>query len=129
MNRTITRSQWLKLYGIMRRNGANMSFREAEDDLASKALIAERIKRLAEDGKIAIVYGGMDCDGARWDNRVAIMPAVLVVVLHWIDTYHEHAEGPQWQRIESPSRAPKRSTTRDLALEAFENGHSHVLYV
>ena len=76
---------------------------------------------------VAVVYGGMDCDCSRWDDRVAILPAVPTVVSRWVDRYHDGAEGPQWTRISRPSRAPKKSTSRDLALEAFEDGHPHVV--
>ena len=39
------------------------------------------------------------------------------------------AEGPQWQTLQKPSFAADLiEDDRDLALEAFEDGHSHVLF-
>lgn len=98
------------------------------DWLASRADLAARVATLAEEGEVAIVFGGMDCDCARWDDRVATVPALPVAVVQWIDRYHEGAEGPQWTRLERPSVARDlRSSSRDLALEAFEDGHPHVV--
>jgi len=99
------------------------------DRLAERVRQQTRIAELAENGRIAIVYGGIDCDGGRWDNRVALVPATVVAVNRWIDRYHFNAEGPQWQTLARPSEvADLREDTRDLALEAFEDGHAHVLF-
>lgn len=112
------------------RRAIRLSCRPACDDhIANHARFVERVRACVEDGMVAVVYGGMDCDCSRWDDRVVLLPAVPVVVDKWICDYHDGAEGPQWTRISRPSRAPKKSTSRDLALEAFENGHPHVVYL
>lgn len=104
------------------------SCRPAEHDrIANHARFVEQVRVCAEFGEVAVVYGGMDCDCSMWEDRVVLLPAVPVVVDKWICDYHDGAEGPQWTRISRPSRAPKKSTSRDLALEAFENGHPHVV--
>jgi hypothetical protein len=108
-------------------------FRELNrNKVDSLALRIERKKQLAdlqEDGIVAIVYGGIDCDGGRWDNRVSLVPATITAVEQWAERYHAQAEGPQWQRLERPSVAADLvEDDRDLALEAFEDGHAHLLY-
>jgi hypothetical protein len=103
--------------------------RNKVDFLARRADLKARIGQLQENGKIAIVYGGTDCDGGRWDNRVSEVPAIPVAVGRWHDRYEAQAEGPQWQTLEKPSIAPDVvGDDRNLALEAFEDGHSHVLF-
>ncbi|WP_262267278.1 MULTISPECIES: hypothetical protein [Microvirga] len=97
--------------------------------LARRADLKTRIGQLQESGKVAIVYGGIDCDGGRWDNRVSMVPAIPMAVERWYDRYEAQAEGPQWQTLEKPSVASDLvEDDRDLALEAFEDGHSHVLF-
>jgi hypothetical protein len=104
--------------------------RMPEDYLAKRAEFAARIHQFAEDGFVAVVYGGMDCDCARWDDRVVILPAIPTVVVHWIDQYNEGAEGPQWTNLERPSIANELTpSSRDLALEAFEDGHPHSIHL
>ncbi|WP_114947272.1 hypothetical protein [Microvirga calopogonii] len=103
--------------------------RNKVDFLARRADLKAKISDLQEGGKVAIAYGGIDCDGGRWDNRVSTVPASPVAVERWYDRYEARAEGPQWQTLEKPSVASDLvEDDRDLALEAFEDGHSHVLF-
>jgi hypothetical protein len=103
--------------------------RNKVDFLARRADLKTKIAELQEGGKVAIVYGGIDCDGGRWDNRVSEVSAIPVAVERWYDRYEAQAEGPQWQILEKPSVAADLvEDDRDLAMEAFEDGHSHVLF-
>lgn len=100
------------------------------DRLEQRAERAVRIAERQEGGEVAIVYGGVDCDGGRWDDCTAIVPATVVAVEHWLNDYYDGAEGPQWHRLSRPSSARELTrSSRDLALEAFEDGHAHVIYV
>ena len=86
--------------------------------------MAAHIAKHSENGQVAMVYGGMDCDGARWDNRIERVPATVMHVERWANNYMDNAEGPQWWHIESPSEVHDlKPSMRDIALEAFENGH------
>lgn len=86
------------------------------------------IRDCAENGKVALVRGGCDCDGVQYGGDVSIVKATVAAVdarvehdLHW-------ADGPMYHTIMRPSEARRvQRTQRDLALEAFENGHSHYL--
>lgn len=141
-----TRDAYRAIWRSARKNGWTHKFvgNMGVDRLAERALTAERIHGMAELTRlpdwswyrpgqtvpcIAIVTSGMDCDGARWDNAVHIVPAIPSMVDQWLDSYYTGAEGPQSHYFARPSatRALKR-TTRDLAMEAHENGHDHVLY-
>jgi hypothetical protein len=103
--------------------------RHKVDLLARRANLKKSLAELQEGGEVAIVYGGIDCDGGRWDNRVTKVSAIPVAGERWHDRYEAQAEGPQWQRLEKPSAAADLiEDDRDLALEAFEDGHSHVLF-
>lgn len=118
----------LTLRQAMRNVGKIMS-RDVEDHLANRAVLARRIAELAEDGRVVLVTGGMDCDCASWDGRTRTLPATFVHVNRAIERLYEDAEGPvRWDLTSPMVGAGIRETHRDLALEAFEDGHPHVVY-
>lgn len=97
------------------------------DPLERRTTLAQTIADLSENGQIQIVYGGIDCDGGRWDDHTVIVPATVMHVRIWVQNYMDAAEGPQWWHLDRPS-AQYQHSSRDLALEAFEEGHPHVIY-
>ena len=89
----------------------------------------QSIARCAEGGKVAVVWSGRDCDGACYEHSVAIVEAKKKAVDAHIEHTYEWADGPCAYYIERPSVARDlKYSSRDLALEAFEDGHSHVIY-
>lgn len=124
-----------------------MSFREiyySANFLAARRMIRERqapdwmqkrwelfclLSDCAEHGEVAVVTAGMDCDCSCWSGRVSILPANVMFVERWLNEFYDSAEGPQSHEIMRPSEARSiKSSSRDLALEAFEDGHAHVVY-
>lgn len=94
--------------------------------LEEKAQMKAAISSMEENGEIALVNRGMDCDGCAWENSVTILPAILTVVLKHQDDAFKWADGPMSFRIERPSVAKAlRRSQRDLGAEAFEDGHPH----
>ena len=99
------------------------------DKLAERQRRAERLASLAEDGRICIVSSGMDCDGCRWSGRVYEFDAIPFAVERFIEKEYEWADGPLRLELASPSECEEvEYESRDLALEAFEDGHPHCLY-
>lgn len=99
------------------------------DPLLDRKKLADMIHLANEGGYIAVVHGGRDCDMAQWDNNVTVLPANTLKVERWIENLYEWADGPRWWRITTLSEAASlRASSRDLALEAFEDGHPHVVY-
>lgn len=92
------------------------------------ATLGERVK--GRKGLwIAMVNGGMDCDCSKWDNAVSLVRATVKACDAWVEAFYSGAEGPQWFCVERPSVAAElERSSRDLALEAFEDGHPHVVY-
>ena len=46
------------------------------------------------------------------------------------ENYYCYAEGHQWHRYMTVEDAEKlRETSRDLAMESYENGHSHTIKI
>tara|TARA_Y100001973_G_C5011078_1_gene238388 strand:- start:21 stop:509 length:489 start_codon:yes stop_codon:yes gene_type:complete len=93
------------------------------DHLAYKANLANTIKECTEDGKFASNWDRTDCDSFNvissftWDADTP-----LVKIVADIQDGYEQAEGRVSHYISKPSEMTEFKT-RDLALEAFENGH------
>ena len=78
---------------------------------------------------VAIVFSGRDCDGVAYNGDVHYVRAELLAVEGRIDWYGAQADAPWHHYIARPSDAMTLAyESRDLTLEAFEDGHSHVIY-
>lgn len=89
-----------------------------------------KLRDYAEGGKIALVWGGRDCDGVQYSGHVSLVNATLQDVESSIDQAYEWADGPMYWELMRPSEAESvERTSRDLTMEAYEDGHAHVLYV
>lgn len=89
-----------------------------------------RIAECAEDGKVALIESGMDCDGVVYGGRVHMIDAHWRAVLAKEHHIGQWADGPFNLRIERPTIAEEiEYHSRDLGAEAFENGHAHSLHV
>tara|TARA_R100001369_G_scaffold12797_2_gene26967 strand:+ start:700 stop:1206 length:507 start_codon:yes stop_codon:yes gene_type:complete len=99
------------------------------DKLYEKVAYKKYIDKHEENGKVAIVSGGMDCDHTRWDDDVDILDANIVSVNQWEQRFYDGAEGQQWWSLETMAYANSLSpSSRDLAMEAFEDGHPYNIY-
>ena len=88
-----------------------------------------RLAQCAEDGQVAMVWSGMDCDCVKYEGAVRMVEATVAAVEKAADDYYSWADGPCGYYLERPSVARRlRYESRDLALEAFEDGHPHVVY-
>lgn len=122
IDRAMTREQWAQVHRILRKCGTMP--RPADDYNAS---IAAQVNACAENGKVAVNYSGMDCDCAQFSGSV-VLPALPVAVRHYIDDALKWADGLLSHRVERPSERA-RPWSRDLAMEAFENGHPYSIHI
>lgn len=91
-----------------------------------RAALAALIERCAEDGKIAVVESGRDCDCVEYSGKVSIIEATARAFHAHEQGVAEWADGPFHLAIEKPSVARGiQAESRDLALEAYEDGHPH----
>ena len=103
--------------------------RDKNDLLEIKNREILKIKKYAENGRVLIVYGGRDCDGSQSDGYTELLDAGYYSTQKFIDNLYEGADGPIWYEYAKPSDAENITVeTRDLALEAYENGHNHIIY-
>tara|TARA_R100001509_G_C4858325_1_gene212484 strand:+ start:407 stop:877 length:471 start_codon:yes stop_codon:yes gene_type:complete len=106
-----------------------ISTRLRKDKLTAKESIINHIKSKTENGKVAVVWSGVDADCVSWGNRVDVVSSSYVQIEKMLNDTYEGSEGSIDFYYEKPSIAQKlNETSRDLAMEAFENGHPHVVY-
>lgn len=97
-----------------------------DSKINERARIAEAFTRFAQGGKIGIVRSGMDCDCSRYVNaRVIKVPGVFKFQIDE-RRHQEWLDGPEHTSICAPDELPE-SWSRDLALEAFEDGHPYAV--
>lgn len=84
------------------------------------------LTELAEDGKIAVIESGRDCDCVEYFGQVHIIDATKQAYDKLYDDTAEWADGPFHFQLERPSVAEGVTPiSRDLVMEAHENGHPH----
>ena len=87
--------------------------------------IAARLAQLGD--RVVMVESGMDCDCAYGVHWREIESRSLVAIDRDVERIFDYAEGPTSVQLVNLDEAPE-PYTRDLALEAFEDGHPHVVY-
>ena len=123
VERTFTRTQWRKLYRIMRKVGDRGDITPG-GELADRAKIAGTIAKYIDDaGMVGVVKSGRDCDGVEYCYGSAERTTVMSFV-HERDDMYAWADGPCYLSICSVDDLPE-SYSRDLVMEAHENGHPH----
>lgn len=106
--------------------------RRARFDLtAENAGWRETLDRCWRDGKIGVVVSGMDCDCSAYSRQYTVaMPNSVQAIKRWFYDHCDALDGPETQRFVRPDQVDKtQNWSRDLALEAFEEGHPHVVYM
>ena len=100
---------------------------QATEARVARQSLIRRIAELQVGGQVAVWESGRDCDSVRYRGFKCLIPATVAE----FDALYEHenqwADGPFSLWVESPLLERQRCS-RDLALEAFEDGHSHVIY-
>jgi hypothetical protein len=94
-----------------------------------RADLAKVLTAASENGVVAEIDSGRDCDMASWLYINHIPTPTVSAAIARIDRQQDGAEGPCGIYYDKPSRAPEDTVERDLILEAFEDGHAHCVYV
>lgn len=90
-----------------------------------------RIRALARKhpGYVALVESGRDCDGVQYSGIVRYVKATFDSVNDAIADIRYWSDGPCHISIAKPSEVDGiEYTSRDLGMEAFENGHAHCIH-
>lgn len=86
--------------------------------------VLEAIIKYEHNGKIAVVESGRDCDGVEYDGHRRVIDATVDAFYALEDEIGEYADGPFHLQI-VPFNMEVERTSRDLVMEAHENGHRH----
>lgn len=101
---------------------------QARERRLARLTLAQRIASCAEGGKILVLESGRDCDGCQYSGKQHTIAATLAAYDALDARLGDWADGPYSLSVARPSEAGSvRYTSRDLGLEAFENGHPHVI--
>lgn len=99
--------------------------------LAERQTLRKRLAECATNNNTVFVHRhGRDCDGVT-HSRLVEFPANIDGYTAAVDNVLEWADGPEYFDILTPEQATRfqPEPQRDLNMEAFENGHPHVIYV
>ncbi len=102
--------------------------RADDSDIGQRAKLYERVAPYVVDGKVALNVSQMDCDCSKWTQSDVIDAVPLLAVEREVWRIYENAEGPIFGLWFSKPEDAAEYESRDLALEAFENGHAHIVY-
>ena len=104
--------------------------RKPSDYFAERLDLQKLISANSENGQVVILESGMDCDCVAFSNQKYKVAALPIAVRTEMDRIYGNAEGPCHLSITSPSAAKAMDyRSRDLGMEAYENGHpSRVSY-
>lgn len=96
---------------------------------ANLMLLIHLIAEKAEGGKVCAIESGRDCDGVQYAGKVHTIAANIDAWRKLDDDLGKWADGPYCLSVASPSEARGiQYESRDLVMEAHEDGHPHVIY-
>ena len=102
---------------------------ELTEHRMARQAVHKKLADLAEEGKVAIVWSGRDCDCVSYQGEVHVIEANIKAFDKELNDAYAWADGPCGWYIERVSIAKAiRYQSRDLILEAFEDGHQHCVF-
>ena len=127
-DRDMTREQWNKLRAIMKKVGEWGQWQGAmarADLLQERAAIADTLREFADDeGYVGVVESGRDCDCVSYCGGTRRKFAGAFEFEKYRQDACYWADGPHYVTLCEVSEIPEYRS-RDLALEAYEDGHAH----
>lgn len=128
----ISRKQWKRIAKIALQEGAGPrgQTRPIDYTINDRATWKAAIGRATVGGKVGVIVSGMDCDCCKyWRESVVDAPPSVVAWLRGYEHHCSYLDGPETLSFVTPDKVQDGySESRDLALEAFEDGHPHVVY-
>jgi hypothetical protein len=100
-------------------------YRMDDSVIGCRAALHTAFSPYVVDGKVALNVDQMDCDCARWTQGSVIDAVSVLAVERRVNMIYEDAEGPIYGLWFSKPKQKAEYVSRDLAMEAFEDGHAH----
>lgn len=100
--------------------------RAVDFSINERAELLDQINRAKlPDGTMWVSQSGRDCDGSAYQWSAYKIPATLMAYYKETHQIGDSADGPFHLNIHNKNNLPK-SWSRDLAMEAYEDGHPHL---
>jgi hypothetical protein len=116
------------LRDILRDRGLEVRTRWLHERINERGEVEEAIMDVAVDGEIPVLKWARDCDMCE-STSVRVIPATVSAFEALKRQMYYDAEGPfSLEVIDWEQYAEFNPTFRDRALEAFEDGHAHIIY-
>ena len=125
-------AMWREMLRVVQWAGnknANSNFR-LHGNINGRAMLWDEINEHAVDGRVGMIQSGMDCDCSSYHYEGIIdVPKGALIHQKEVEGHEAYLEGPETIRYVRPHHVNQDNNgSRDLALEAFEDGHPHVVY-
>jgi len=119
----MTKKQWKKLakHFMADRRLPGIHYRINE-----RHQLASCLREATWGGVVACHVSGTDCDGGRY--HYSTNRRVGSVMAEWMDAEQQYAHADGMMQIWYTKPCKPVRYSRDLGLEAWEDGHPHVLY-
>ncbi len=117
-----TRADWYEFYRYFRKISANILNQKA-DSFIEKECFIEQIHKYTQNNQVRICSRFYDCDHSV-STSSWLIPANWYEVERAINAEYDNAEGHGGCWLTYPDDIPEQDS-RDLILEAHEDGHSH----
>jgi hypothetical protein len=124
-----------EIYHLMRRAGfparpKNLPYASVHHTINLRAAYADAIAGKVVAGKLGIIRTGMDCDCSAYSHGYTTSYEGLILFARNEEEHCEYLDGPETTHYCKPIVALEHNGySRDLALEAYEDGHSHIVYL
>lgn len=99
-----------------------------EDQERTQARLAVLQLGVREDGKVLVHEHGRDCDGVQYSGVIHAIEPTIEALDGLQDAVASSADGPFALSILKATDEIPEAESRDLTMEAFEDGHPHVLH-
>lgn len=128
-DRDMDRESWRLIWRIMRKVGdaPRLADRADASEIAQRVDLQNLIDSCTVDGRIGKVVSGMDCDCVQYCHGREIDAPRAIKWQAEVNSEYEWADGPMSVSICRPDELPE-NYSRDLAMEAYENGHPHSIH-
>lgn len=119
------RREFLRVWKLY--DGERVRVAQVHHTINNRAGYKRRIEEVQVNGWFGIHTSGMDCDCSAYErtgnHRV---PKSIVEFVHAEEVRQQWLDGPERRYIVAPFKQDELfSKSRDLALEAYEDGHPH----
>lgn len=110
--------------GVMNNRRGRDNYPAARCD--ENANIRAMLNANQRNGQLGLIRDGMDCDCTRYySERIIDGFASVAAFKRWDSERQEWLDGPESVSFVPPGHIEPQHHSKDLAMEAYENGHPH----